>query len=245
MLYWGFVVLSYLYHRATGLRFFYPPKKKQAMPRISNCPPEASIETIPFVQCREAFRQTQRLIFSRLFDDAGNVNEILLADASIKATWEQLLAANDSTKISITPIINNPTSEPSEKIEFGTGNEVPDGVPQVTGSTPTAFSCYLASVDQASIVVPLKKLISESNLGAMIVNQYGQLGANKTKSNGGTGLEDVLTFFPIRGFHISDKVLGGLEEPDKNIITFSFSEDWSDGFHMLSPTFDALQLNPA
>lgn len=202
------------------------------------CPAEASLPTIPGVNCAETFGQIQKVAFQRLRKDDGTRNSFVGAGESSKpigalASWTPLLAAADSTKIVVSPYIQAPTSEPGAARTFGGGNETLGGVEEIIGREPTPFTGVFRKIPQ-SVIKVIKQLQCESwadNLGVYLFDENGSIEAIVD--------ETVATTFypiPIRSLFVSDKGHGGLEAPDSNTIQWVFLPNYSDNLKIVTPT---------
>lgn len=201
------------------------------------CPPAAAITDISSDDCKENIGQVQKIVLQRRKDGA-NLNWIPIAtsDPALLATWTALKAAVDNTKVQTTPFIQNPTSETGEAIEFGGGNQTISGIPLVVGRNASTFEAQFYQVKQA-IIKEIKAFECEKELSVFLINEDGQI----------IGLTDDTTTptqfrgIPIRSFFVSDKRLGGFEEPDSNTVSWGFEPNWSDDLYIVEPTdFDAL-----
>lgn len=208
------------------------------------CPQSAALQTIPANGCPESFGQIQKVAFQRISKDNGEKNAFT-SDAAIgvKASWTALMAANDSTKVVISPYIQAPTTEAGAARTFGGGNETLGGVETIIGREPTAFTGVMRSVAQA-VIKAMKSLQCEAindNLGVYLFDENGNICAVKGATEG--------TYYPIpiRSLFVGDKSFGGLEEPDSNAIQWSFLPNYSDDLAIVSPTdFNPLtDLKPA
>lgn len=196
------------------------------------CPAAAALPSIVIPECAENMGQIQKVIFQRIFATAGVKNSMLVASASplLKASWTALLSAVAGTKVVVSPYIMGPTNEPGAARTFGGGNATLGGVELIIGREPSSFTSMMYSFDQATIA-KLKALMCE-NLGVYLVDENGRIGA----------LADDMTtptkYFPIpiAKLFIGDKKLGGIEEPDSNVLEFSFFPNWSDTLKVLTPT---------
>ena len=205
------------------------------------CPAGSSITTIPVVNCAERFGQVQKIIFQRL--DGGN-NKIedgtSAGQAGKYATWSPffLNSLNDSTKMVITPFVENPTDDGGDAKTVGGGNESLNGVERIIGSNPINFSCKLNNVPQ-DVVAAIKSLMCEclgGNLGCYLINENGQI---EGILNGGYWYP-----IPIQKLFVSDKHHGGLEADDYNDLSFAFAPGYSDKLDILTLDQSALTLAP-
>lgn len=200
---------------------------------ICKCPTGTALPDIPVSNCPESFGQIQKVAFQRLYKSTGEKNSFE-TDAGIekKASWTPLLAANDDTKIVISPYIQAPTAEAGAARTFGGGNETLGGVEEIMGREPTPFTGVMRKLPQ-KIIKALKELQCESwgdNLGVYLFDENGAIGA----------IQDAKTAtihypIPIRSLFIGDKTLGGYEAPDSNNIQWVFLPNWSDDLAIIVP----------
>lgn len=200
---------------------------------ICKCPAAAALPNIPNFTCAESFGQIQKVAFQRLYKNTGGKNSFT-ADAGIGklASWSPLLAAEDDTKIVISPYIQAPTAEAGAPRTFGGGNETLGGIEEIIGREPTPFTGVIRKMPQ-SLIKALKELQCESdsqNLGVYLFDENGSIGALQDPTT-------ATTYYPIpiRSLFIGDKTLGGLEAPDSNAVQWSFLPNWSDDLAILAP----------
>ena len=188
---------------------------------------------IPVSNCPESFGQIQKVAFQRLYKSTGEKNSFK-TDAGIekKASWTPLLAADDDTKIVISPYIQAPTAEAGAARTFGGGNETLGGVEEIVGREPTPFTGVMRKLPQ-KIIKALKELQCESwgdNLGVYLFDENGAIGAIQDAKTATTHYP-----IPIRSLFIGDKTLGGYEAPDSNNIQWAFLPNWSDDLAFIVP----------
>lgn len=188
---------------------------------------------IPVSNCPESFGQIQKVAFQRLYKSTGEKNSFK-TDAGIekKASWTPLLAADDDTKIVISPYIQAPTAEAGAPRTFGGGNETLGGVEEIVGREPTPFTGVMRKLPQ-KIIKALKELQCESwgdNLGVYLFDENGAIGAIQDAKTATTHYP-----IPIRSLFIGDKTLGGYEAPDSNNIQWAFLPNWSDDLAIIAP----------
>ena len=188
---------------------------------------------IPNFTCAESFGQIQKVAFQRLYKSAGGKNSFTTAAGIGKlASWSPLLAAEDDTKIVISPYIQAPTAEAGAPRTFGGGNETLGGIEEIIGREPTPFTGVIRKMPQ-SLIKALKELQCESdsqNLGVYLFDENGSIGALQDPTT-------ATTYYPIpiRSLFVGDKTLGGLEAPDSNAVQWSFLPNWSDDLAILTP----------
>lgn len=203
------------------------------------CPVGASLPTVPINECKETMGQLQKVIFQRVYEEAGVLNEITTGQ-TVKATYTALLAAVDGTKMVISPYIQNPTVEPGDMRTFGGGNQTTGGIPIVLGSDPTTFEGMIYQESQETIAA-LKKLQCE-NIGVWLIDEYGNIICSKVDTTSSSTTTSHYRPIPISQFFVGDKKLGGFEEPDSNAIKWNFLPNWSDTFYIIKR--DTLDFDP-
>ena len=201
---------------------------------LCTCPAAAALTTIPSAGCPESFGQIQKIAFQRLRKADGTKNSFTsTASILLKASWTARMAANDGTKIVLSPYVQAPTNEPGSPRTFGGGNETLGGVEMVIGREPSTFSAVIRSVQQ-SVIKAMKDLQCEAqadNLGVFLIDENGAVECVKDESAANTFYP-----IPIRSLFVGDKSHGGLEAPDSNAIQFAFLPNYSDNLSIQVPT---------
>lgn len=200
------------------------------MAKNCTCPVPTAIANVitELNPCEVNFGQAQKFIFWR----AGNT--VSVASAIIEATWTGLLAATGDTKAVVSPFVGAPAMEGGEAIEFGSGNEVRDGIPIILGSQPSTFNAVMYGAAQS--VITLFKELQCEDLEVIMVNGDGKFA--------GSVVGTAMSGFPISSLFVGDKMLGGYDSPDTNALSWRFKPNWSDNFQIVDPTanFSALNL---
>lgn len=198
---------------------------------ICTCPAATALKSITAITCPERFGQIQKFAVQRLSASGVKNSFTTTNDIKLLASWTTFKAANDSTKVIISPYVNAPTVEGGDARTFGGGNETLGGIEEVLGANPTAASFVLRN-SPAATIRDLKALMCEDGqLGVYLFDENGAIGALQDAS--------VLTTFypiPIRSLFVGDKTLGGFESPDSNAISWNFMPDWSDYLVKIAPT---------
>ena len=173
--------------------------------------------------CGIRYGQVQKVAFTRvgnLFGDANPITDL--------ASWTAFLAAEDSTKIVVTPYVEAPTMEGGDENTFGGGNATLDGIIMVLGSQPLRMSFALRNYPQ-TIISALKILTKIKDLGVFLFNDNGGI---ICLQEGGTYLP-----IPIRALFVGDLILSGRTQPDRNTMKFSFKSNYSDKLVVVKPDF--------
>lgn len=208
------------------------------------CPAAAALPTIPKFECSEGFGQIQKIAFQRIIDDDGSHKNYFDSTLAITAlsSWETFVTANDSTKIVISPFVENPTQDGGDARTYGGGNDTLGGVSKIIGSEPTTLTVQLRDVPQ-NIIKELKKLICEAqngNLGVYLFDDNGRIEAIQDEITQGETTTIAHYPIPIRALFVGDKIHGGLENPDSNTMSFQFAPNYSDDLTIVTPTFNPL-----
>lgn len=197
---------------------------------LCDCPQSEALESVPVFDCPTDFGQLQKVIFQREKGADGKLNKIETPDGiETKATWTPLLTASDSTKVVVSPYIQNPETEAGGMITYGGGNETLGGQEMNMGTEPSSFSGQILRANPTTIKA-LKKFACES-LAVYLVDENGFIGCLVDDYDSPTEYMPV----PVRSFFVGDRVLGGLEEPDMNAISWSFRPNWSDNVKFIKP----------
>lgn len=198
------------------------------------CPAGAHIADLDVAECKESFGQIQKVAFQRRYKSAGVLNKV--AEPTTKASWTTFFSAADGTKMTVSPYLYNPTTEPGAARTFGSGNQVLGGVPMTLGSEATTFSGIFYQESQLTIS-QMKKYMCE-NLAVWLIDEYGNIGCLVDDLESPTKYMPI----PIQQLFIGDKKLGGFEEPDSNSISWSFLPNWSDKLYIIKN--ETLDFNP-
>lgn len=198
------------------------------------CPAGAQLAPLKIEECKESLGQIQKVLIQRVFKTGGTKNSIPASDIKTLASMSTLLAANDGTKLIVSPYIQNPSTEPGEARTFGGGNQTLGGIEIVIGREPTNFSGVIYQESQATIKT--LKSYSCENIGVYLVDENGNVGC--ITNDNGTTYEPI----PVGKFFVGDKNLGGFDEPDSNSIMWSFFPNWSDNLVILKA--DDFDYNP-
>ena len=201
------------------------------------CPPPTALPDIPCIRCAERFGQIQKIAFQRLRADDGTKNGFPKSGGTDTITdianWQSAMTAADSTKIVISPYIYSPTQETGAPRTFGGGNDSLGGVEEIIGRELSSFTASVRNCPQ-SVISALKQMQCEGSLGVYLFDQYGNIEC-LIDENG-----DAYPI-PIKSFFVGDKVHGGLDSPDTNVIQWAFVTNYSDDLHIfIVETFNPL-----
>lgn len=191
---------------------------------MSYCP--TNLPPIPNMTCGIRYGQVQKVAFTRVGNLFSNANPI-----TDLASWTAFLAAEDSTKIVVTPYVEAPTMEGGDEKTFGGGNTTLDGIIMVLGSQPIRMSFALRNYPQ-TIISALKVLTKIKDLGVFLFNDNGGI---ICLQEGDTHLP-----IPIRALFVGDLILSGRTQPDRNTMKFSFKSNYSDKLVVVKPDFSPI-----
>lgn len=198
------------------------------------CPAGAHLNDLVINECKESMGQVQKIAIQRVYKTTGELNSV--ADPTKKASFATLFSAADGTKMVVSPYIQGPTSDPGGARLFGGGNQTVGGIEIVIGREPTTFSATIYQEHQMTIAT--MKTYSCDNIGVWLLDENGNIGCL---------VDDVANPakympIPVGKFFVGDKKLGGFEEPDSNVIEWSFFPNWSDKFVIVKR--ETLDFNP-
>lgn len=207
------------------------------MSLLCQCPRSEALQDIPKADCPVNIGQIQKIVFSRLRDDAGALNSVSSLAASVGLPlWMARMTATDSTKIVVTPLINEPESEPGDAVMTSGGNADVGGIPSVLGSNATTFNCRLQKVP-FEVGTAMKQFMCEE-LGVYLITMAGKILGLRSPSVTGDG--ERLRPIPIQAFFASDLGMGNFDTPSSYNISWSFPPNWSDDLVIVEPNFNPL-----
>lgn len=198
------------------------------------CPAGAHIADLDIQDCKESMGQVQKVLFQRVYKTAGELNSV--TDPTKKASWTTLTAAADGTKVTVSPYIQNPATEPGAARTFGGGNQTLGGIPITIGREGTGFSGVIYQENQ-KVISQMKQYQCET-IGVYLLDENGNIGCLVDDLDNPTVYKPI----PVQSFFVGDKGLGGFEEPDSNAISWSFVPNWSDNFYIIKR--ETLDFNP-
>ena len=198
------------------------------------CPAAAHLADLEINDCKESMGQIQKVAFQRIYKTAGELNSV--ADPTKKASFATLFSAANGTKMTVSPYIQSPATEPGAARTFGGGNQTLGGIPITIGREATNFTGVIYQENQ-KVIAQLKQYQCE-NIGVYLIDENGNIGCLVDDLDEPTKYMPI----PIYSFFVGDKSLGGYEEPDSNAISWSFVPNWSDKFYIIKR--ETLDFNP-
>lgn len=198
------------------------------------CPAAAHIPDINIVDCKESLGQVQKVAFQRIYKTAGTKNTV--SDPLKKTSFSTLFSAADGSKMTVSPYIQNPETEPGAARTFGGGNQTLGGIELTIGREPTTFTGIIYQESQKTIA-QLKQYQCE-NVGVWLIDDAGNIGCLVDNMDKPTKYMPI----PIGKLFVGDKKLGGFEEPDSNSIEWAFFPNWSDNLYIIKA--EDLDFNP-
>jgi hypothetical protein len=180
-----------------------------------NCPNPSALTAITVFSCPTSFLQIQKIAFQRsgwTFDGTAG------KDITLEADWIALKAAVGSTKVVVTPFINEFAITAGEAIKFGGGdNTTLNGVAEITGVNPSQVAGKLKQAPSSTIDT-MMKLRCEKDLVVYLFNEAGQIICNEAVLAGGDYVG-----IPIQAFFIGDKTTEGFGTIDFNSFSFEIN----------------------
>lgn len=208
-----------------------------------NCP-VGNLTAINIDDCPFDIGQIQKLVFVKKnaviwdsIDGATNGNGVPSENSSIDtlADWVARFAANDKTKVVITPFIGGePIIESGEAITEGGGdNSTLNGAEIVTGINPSVFSAVFKSISPKTRA-DLAKLACH-DLEVYYISENNVIYAQEAGLKGET---PKMTYkgFDIQGLFVSDRGTQGFGTKDTVNIRFSMPSGWDKGMVAVKPT---------
>lgn len=204
---------------------------------LCGCAPSAEIQDISTATTKERLGQIQKFMLQRT-KDGSTVNSITIgtSNPNLLATWTALKSATDNTKVQTSPYVENPAFEAGEAREYGGGNETIGGIPITIGRSPSSFNGEFLDMPQ-SVIEELKKYECEDGISVFLINECGAIIGLTDDHTTPTTFKGI----PVRSFFVSDKMIGGYDSVDKNMVKWMFLPNWSDKLHVVTPSdFEAL-----
>lgn len=204
-----------------------------------NCPNDGILEDIVASDCPFDLKQIQRLAFATqgqvIWDSADGTGAgtegVPQIDSALntKADWEARRVAVDASKIVVTPLIGgDPIIEAGEAItEGGDDNTTLNGVQEVTGTSPSSFSCMFKSLSPAS-EKSMKALMCDK-LEVYFFTEGGRIVAQQIE--GGATVKG----FNIQSLFVSDRNNAGFGTRDTVTMSFQLPAGWSDNLILVDP----------
>lgn len=186
------------------------------------CPAPTGLASVitSTTDCPLEVGQIVKLIFWR----RGNALDAV-ASATVATVFTGYLAATGDTKMVVTPFLTCVIPN-TEAREAGSGNEVPNGIPKVIGSSAPKAEGTIWQAGQ-DVIENLKALSCE-HLDVMMINEAGQLVYNLD----GAAVEG----FPIDSLFVSDPAVGSFADGTKNMYSFYLRPNWGDGLRITTAT---------
>lgn len=198
------------------------------------CPPPTALADIPANTCPVQFDQIVRFAIQR----SGQAS-FTAVTIKVVATWTPLLAADDNTKVVLTPLFAEMVLPQSTALTAGgndntTVNGIPDyngeGFVSVTGQI-RGLSAAQAEALRSYTSESISNSIGGSNLEIIFINRYG------------TFIVDATHGFKVYNFRLSSVGSEGLNAKNKHQFGFDLAPGWDKGAVMIKPTdFDPLTL---
>lgn len=201
------------------------------------CPRPAAIATVLRVTCTENIGQVQRAAFQRGgFEFDANADPV--TTITLLASWTPLLTAVNSTKLVITPYLENFVIPQAEAItRGGNDNTTLNGVEQVVGYGGITVTANLTGVP-VSIIDALRDLMCEPDIVVYLFNQYGKIVCRELDPDDNPG--DVYGGIPIEPNTLGVPYPGnnGFATLDEATMRFGLSADWAQNRAIIEPDFN-------
>lgn len=199
------------------------------------CPRTGYLQPIPIDECPTNIGQIQKIAFQRQRNDTGSKNGFnSLAELNSLPLWIEKMTAVDSTKIVLTPFINNPENDLGGARQTSGGNADLGGIPEFLGLEASSFSCEARKVSPETGKA-LKQFSCET-VGVYLFTENGKTVLDTETIDGEIFFKPIY----IRGYYSTDRHLGGFDNPDHYAIHWSFPPNWSDNIVIIDVEFNPL-----
>ena len=185
------------------------------------CP--SVLPDMPNMGCSVKYGQIQKVAFQRVGHPLTDIRE--------KAYWTAALASTSTDKIVVTPFVESPNSDGGDEMTFGSGNQVLDGIEYVMGINPVKMTFQLRNYQQR-VIRAMKHLTTFQDLAVYLLTP-----------NGVIAMKDGNNYLPvpIRAMFVGDLLMHGLAQPDRNILSFRFKQNYSDYLEVVPLNFNAIE----
>lgn len=157
------------------------------------------------------------------------------ATMKLKASWDALIAASDSTKVVFTPPFSNPKFMQSKELETGQDtNATYEGIPEYFGEGTVKVTIEFHNIDSAS----LASMNYLYNLSKVNSANQAALGAYFLNNDGQFFCQDDFSPFRIINFTLRTRGTEGLNASDIIGASFYLKPYWSDDMIPVVPSFD-------
>jgi hypothetical protein len=194
------------------------------------CPEGTAIGDVTIDNCPEQFGPVHKIGGQRLRNGSALNKFVVATGPDTLANWTPFLEATDSTRIVMSPILEEPVLEDGGLREYGGGTQTLGGIPIPLGANPSPFTGKFLQKSQLSMS-QMADWACE-NLGVWLFNEAGQIGCLVDDLASPTEFYPI----PVRGFYVGDKVFGTFESVDYNGVQWSFLPGWSRKFKIVNPT---------
>jgi hypothetical protein len=198
----------------------------------SECPLPSALVSVPETSCPVSFGQISKVILQQIQDTAS----VTATTALLKATWTPFLAATDSTKCVLSPLINSFVIPASELIsEGGNDNTTINGIRNVKTLGSVTITGQILNITSATkkAMQSLFPFSKSPCPGSTLLWAYFLTSDNKLigKLNG-TNLEG----FPVYNVALSDPGSEGFGKDNIHNFSMDMEGGWSDGMTILELT---------
>ncbi|MGB0896931.1 MAG: hypothetical protein ACPGRW_06385 [Flavobacteriaceae bacterium] len=198
------------------------------------CPLSAALTSITKANCGFDMGQIQRFAVQRLGNsflgdtDANNITKL--------SAWTTRLAATDSTKIVVSPLIGgDPIITAGEVITTGgDDNTTLNGEEEVTGVGASLFTCVFKSITPDN-EREMQLLLCEKKVRVFLFNHSGKIFALDV-TLGGADKQG----FEASNLFLSDRTNSGFGTKDTHPFRMSLPSGWSNNLVQITPEFNPL-----
>lgn len=201
------------------------------------CPATANLSAIAAGSCMPHLEQTIGFYFQK--EQASYT--VTPSSALLQATWTDLFAASDGTKVTKSPQIVNLTIAKSEgTYAGGNDNTTPGGLPLYKGEGPVRVS-FMIRTSKVAMIESLRGYIPYTVPAGSSTLQVFLIGRNKRIS--GITASSKLVGIPIHNLRISSVGNEGLKSFNEYDCAFDLAEGWDEGLTTVQATdFDPAKL---
>ncbi|HMR20074.1 MAG TPA: hypothetical protein PKA53_12305 [Sphingobacterium sp.] len=210
---------------------------------LFDCPPPTSLANIPATDCPVKWDQIQKIAFGRKVDTPRFNSTVGEGAKPIteQATWTPLLAAEDSTKIVISPFFSSfaiPNGEPVKT--GGNDNTTLNGIAELQGGSSVVVPFTIKNASAATMRA-LRALCAETQIQPGETNLEGYF-FNINNSIIYDERDEKIQGFEIYNLFVPDVMTDGYNANNQYQCSFELRFGWSEYHKMVKANFDPRKL---
>jgi len=208
-----------------------------------NCPRPTALKVMPASVCGMKFDQFAMGALQLVQPSASRPFTPALP-ANAKASWVSAMAALGAAKMVLTPVFAGLVIPPSERQEEGgNDNSTFKGIPRALGRSAilVELTCANLSTEQLVVLRSYEEMSLPTfggfslTIGLFNVNNQALL---QKVFEEGEEVADTYEGIPLYNFHVGGTSSEGLNQDNKNVISFYLPADWDERVALVDLDFN-------